>query len=150
MSAYFGAPAHLKKSYPAQSAQEQCDAIQAQFRAEHGDRPSIEREAKPRPSIRREPPPKPKALEPTDDLLKLRMAEELEYARRMLDLMGEELSGDHIVVSRHIATLQTVDIAGQILGHIANLIRSSDPEGAVDLIGMADLKSRLRRRPSLL
>jgi hypothetical protein len=92
----------------------------------------------------------PQALVPTDDLLKLRMVDVLEYALGMLYIMGESLSVDHVVVSRHIATLQTVDIAGQIMGHIANLIRSSDPEGAVELIGMAELKSRLQRRPSLV
>ena len=43
-------------------------------------------------------------------------------------------------------SLQSVDIVGQMLGHIANVIRSSDPEGAVELIGMAELKARLQRR----
>ena len=54
--------------------------------------------------------------------------------------MGDELSGDHIVV-RHIATLQTVDIVGQMLGHIANLIRSSDPgrRGGADRHGRAQI-----------
>jgi hypothetical protein len=151
VSGYFGAPAHLKTTYgDSPSAQERCDAIQAEFRSQHPERASIRREPQPRRSIRREPPPTPKALVPTDNLLKLRMAEELEYARRMLDLMGEELSGDHIVVSRHVASLQTVDIAGQILGQFATLIRSSDPEGAVDLLGMAELKTRLQRKPNLL
>ena len=81
----------------------------------------------------------------TDDPLKLRLADELEYARRMLDAMGDTLSADPLVVGRHMTSLQTVDIAGQILGHIANVIRSSDPKGAVDLIGMCDLKGRLKR-----
>jgi hypothetical protein len=138
---YLGAPAHLKQA--------RCDAIQAAFRAEQ-EPGSIRREPEPEPepkrSIRREPPPLPKARVPTDDVLKLRLAEELDYARRMLDMMGDELSADHIVVGRHMTTLQTVDIAGQILGHIAAVIRSSDPEGAVDEIGMCDLKGRLQRR----
>jgi hypothetical protein len=148
---YFGAPAHLKKAVdstaPAQSAQERCDAIQAEFRAEHSGRPPLRREPEPeqRKSIRREPPPLPAALTPTDDPLKLRLADELDYARRMLDAMGDTLSADPLVVGRHMTSLQTVDIAGQILGHIANVIRSSDPKGAVDLIGMCDLKGRLKR-----
>src|SRR5436305_10780139 len=89
---YFGAPAHLKKAVdstaPVQSAQERCDAIQAEFRADSA-RPPIRREAEPEPeprkSIRRDPPPPSAALTPTDDPLKLRLADELEYARRMLD-----------------------------------------------------------------
>jgi len=99
-----------------------------------------------RKTIRRDPPPMPAALVPTDDRLRQRLAEELEYARRMLDIMGDALASDGAVVVRHGTSLQSVDIVGQMLGHIANVIRSSDPEGAVELIGMAELKARLQRR----
>ncbi len=135
---YFGAPAHLRQA--------RCDAIQAEFRAEQQQRPSIRREPPARPSIRRDPPPLPQALVPTDDVLKLRLAEELEYARRMIETMGDALSADPNLVMRHMVSLQSVDIAGQILGHVANVIRSSDPEGAVQRIGMCDMKARLQRK----
>jgi hypothetical protein len=46
---------------------------------------------------------------------------------------------------RHLVSLQSIDIAGQILGHVANVIRSSDPAGAVDRIGMVELRARLTR-----
>ena len=128
---YLGAPEHLRQTSP---AQERCDSIQAAYRAE-----------KKRPSIRREPPPLPPALNPTDDQLMLRLAEELEYGRRMLELMGDALAADMAVVMRHSVSLQSVDIIGQLLGHIADVVRSSDPGGAVDRIGMGDLKSRLTR-----
>jgi hypothetical protein len=134
---YFGAPAHLRQA--------RCDAIQAAYRDEQQKRPSIRREPQPRPSIRREAPPLPKALVPTDDVLKLRLAEELEYARRMIETMGDTLSADPNLVMRHMVALQSIDIAGQILGHVANIIRSSDPDGAVDRIGMCELRGRLRR-----
>ena len=138
MPEQFGVPAHLRQA--------QCDAIQAAYRAEQQARPSIRREPAPRPSIRRDPPPLAQALVPTDDVLKLRLAEELEYARRMIETMGDSLSGDPNLVMRHMVTLQSIDIAGQILGHVANVIRSSDPKGAVELIGMGDLKGRLKRQ----
>lgn len=109
----------------AQQGQARCDGIQAEFR--------------------RDAPPLPPALVPTDDPLLLRVGEELDYARRMLDIMGDELSSDGLIVSRHLTSLQSVDVVGQVLGHIADVIRSSDPEGAVDRIGMADLKARLTR-----
>ena len=115
------------------------DVIRADFGAER----------KPRPSIRRDPPPLPKAAIPTDDHLRLRLAEELEYARRMLSSMGDELSSDGLIVSRHIAELQTIDIVGQMLGHIASVVRSSDPPGAVQEIGMGALKARLMRKSVL-
>jgi hypothetical protein len=106
-------------------------------------------EQNPRPVIRREPPPPPKSAPPTEDQLRLRLAEELDYARRMLSLMGDELSSDGLVISRHLAELQTIDIVGQMLGHVASVVRSSDPLAAVDAIGMGELKARLMRRNSL-
>lgn len=115
------------------------DVIQADFGTEQ----------KPRRSIRRDPPPLPAALVPTDDQLRLRLAEELEYARRMLSSMGDELSSDGLIVGRHLAELQTIDIVGQMLGHIASVVRSSDPPGAVEAIGMSELKARLMRRYKL-
>jgi hypothetical protein len=75
-----------------------------------------------------------------------RLAEELEYARRMIELMGEELSFDTAIVARHGMTLQSIDIVAQMLGHIANVVRSSDPAGAIEHIGMGELKARLKRQ----
>lgn len=129
----------MKHGPVAISGQARCDVIQAEFRAELGER---------RP-LRRDPPPLPKALIPTEDRLQLRLAEELEYARRMLDAMGDILSNDSLLVARHGRSLQSVDIVGQMMGHIASVIRSSDPSGAVERIGMAELKARLTRRETL-
>lgn len=106
-------------------------------------------EPEPRRSIRRDPPPLAKALTPTDDHLRLRLAEELEYARRMLSAMGDELASDTLFVGRHLPELQTVDIVGQMLGHIATVVRSSDPHAAVERIGMGALKARLMRKGRL-
>ena len=128
---YFGAPEHLRKI----PAQVRCDAIQAAFRSD--DEP---------PSIRRDAPPPPPPLQPSDDVLMVRLAEELEYARRMLDQMGDELAADMAVVMRHSVALQSVDIVGQMLGHIANVVRALDSEAAVERIGMCDLKARLTRK----
>ena len=135
MTDYFGAPDHLRVDQRDNlRAQERCDAIQAEFRSERA-----------RPSIRRDAPPVPQALTPTDDALKLRLAEELDYARRMLDSMGDAFSADPALLMRHSVPLQSIDIVGQILGHIAAVVRSSDPDGAVDRIGMCELKARLTR-----
>jgi len=108
-------------------------------------RPDFGAELKARPSIRRDPPPPPKATVATEDPLRLRLSEELEYARRMLNSMGDELASDVVIVGRHLAELQTIDIVGQMLGHIAAVVRSSDPPGAVEAIGMSALKARLMR-----
>jgi hypothetical protein len=130
---YFGTPAHLRR------AQAICDSIQAEYRAEQA--------VPAKRSIRRQDaPPIDPALVPTDDRLRLRLAEELDYARRMLDAMGDELSADMGVVMHHAVSLQSIDIIGQMLGHIAAVTRSSQPDRAVERIGMCELKARLTRR----
>lgn len=126
---YFGAPKHLRQS------EAPCDSLGPEGPAEE----------RPKRSIRRDPPPLPAALVPTDDELRLRLAQELEYARRLIDAMGDELAADMGVIMRHSVALQSVDIVGQMIGHIANVIRSSDPDGAVERIGMCELKARLQR-----
>ena len=128
-----------KAAADAAARQAHCDVIQAEFRAE----------GPARRSIRRVPPPRPAALIPTEDELRLRLAEELEYARRMLEAMGETLSSDGLLIARHLTALQSVDIVGQLIGHVADVVRSSDPPGAVERVGMSDLKARLTRKSVL-
>jgi len=122
----------------------------ARIAAGHVDREVIHAdfggEQQPHASIRRELAPLPNSPAPMQDQLRVRLAEELESARRKLNLMGDELSSDGLVVSRHLAELQTIDIVCQMLGHIASVVRSSDPPAAVDAIGMGELKARLMRR----
>ena len=129
---YFGAPAHARHLSGSGGQAANCHRIRGQVAA--------------RPSVRRDPPPLDPALVPTDDLLRLRLAEELEYARRILEMMGDELSIDGAMVMRHSLALQSIDIVGQMLGHIANVTRSSAPERAVERIGMGELKARLKRQ----
>ena len=91
----------------------------------------------------------PSPIEDTEDPLRLRLSEELEYARRMLDVTGEQICADRIAVTRHAVALKTLDKVGQMLGHIAAVIRSADPNSAIDGIGMSDLKARLTRNGAL-
>jgi hypothetical protein len=76
---------------------------------------------------------------PLDRLL----AEELDHARRMLEEMGDELALDAQVVMEHGLALQAVDIVGQLIGHIANVVRAEDRAAAVECIGMCELKAKL-------
>jgi hypothetical protein len=71
------------------------------------------------------------------------LAEELDHARRMLEEMGDELALDVAVVTEHGLALQAVDIVGQMIGHIANVVRAEDRAAAVDRIGMCELKAKL-------
>jgi hypothetical protein len=64
----------------------------------------------------------------------------------MVEHMGDTLSNDPAVIARHMVALQTVDVVGQMLGHIAKVIATSNREEAVAQLGMADLKARLTRK----
>ena len=75
--------------------------------------------------------------------LDLRLAAELDHARDMLVTMGDELALNMEVVAEHGVALQAVDIVGQMLGHIANVVRAADRRAAVDRIGMCELKAKL-------
>ena len=72
-----------------------------------------------------------------------RLAEELDHARRMLEEMGDQLALDVAVVTEHGLALQAVDIVGQMIGHIAAVVRAEDRAAAVERIGMCELKARL-------
>jgi hypothetical protein len=72
-----------------------------------------------------------------------RLAAELDHAREMLVSMGDQLAMDDQVVAEHGVSLQAVDIVGQLLGHIANVVRADDRHAAVERIGMCELKAKL-------
>jgi len=75
--------------------------------------------------------------------LDLTLAAELDHARDLLMSMGDELAMNQDVVAEHGVALQAVDIVGQMLGHIANVVRAEDRAAAVDRIGMCELKATL-------
>ena len=80
-----------------------------------------------------------RALTPLDQLL----AAELDHARDLLVMMGDELAMNKELVAEHGMALQAIDIVGQMLGHIANVVRAENQSEAIDRIGMCDLKAKL-------
>lgn len=85
------------------------------------------------------------ALAFSEDILDVRLAEELAFARRTLEAMGDALCDDPILLSRHQVTLQSIDLLAQILGHVATVVGSADRDEAVARIGMVELRNRLTR-----
>lgn len=75
--------------------------------------------------------------------LDLLLAAELDHARDLLVMMGDELAMSPEVVAEHGMALQAVDIVGQMLGHIANVVRAQDRGEAIDRIGMCELRGKL-------
>lgn len=73
------------------------------------------------------------------------LADELGFVSRLLEALGDELATDHIV-ARHGVALQNLDIAIQLLGHLADVLRAPDPSAAIKQIGMDELRRRLSRK----
>lgn len=75
-----------------------------------------------------------------------RIAEEIAYARRLLDKVGDELTDDPIILQRHGHSLQSFDEACQILDHLGTILRAPDPAAAIDAVTMQELRARLLRK----
>ncbi|CAM3229113.1 hypothetical protein SPAN111604_11760 [Sphingomonas antarctica] len=118
-------------------AQARVDAIVSAARAK-----SAAAEA-PKRNVYRAPEQLP--LVPSLDPLDQRIQEELAHTRRMVEALGDELSNDPILLMRYQTSLQSIDLMAQILGHLACVIGSEDRDEAIDRIGMASLKARLKR-----
>ena len=78
--------------------------------------------------------------------LEARLAHELGYVQRLLENLGDELIKDLFLVQRHGQSLQSLDLVGQILGHVAAILHAEDKAAIVEQIGMEDLKARLKRK----
>ena len=134
-SSYFFESGVKPGAYTPSLQQQRADAIQAAARAEA------------RRPLFRPPPPAPAPLVDSESLMDRRVAEELQFLRRMVILMGEKLSADPILLSRHADVLQNFDRVEQMLGHLASVVTARDKDEAVARIGMHDLRARLKRRP---
>lgn len=63
--------------------------------------------------------------------------------------LGGVLVGDPILVARHAAALQDIDLIGQTLGHLARIVAAADKPAAAERVTLAELKCRLQRKPLL-
>ena len=103
-------------------------------------------------SVRRgveHPAARPQTLDVPEEIskvLKGRLAQEIEYAARMLDDLSEVLIKDPIILHRHATKLQSIDIARQLLAGVATLVASEDP--VTDLLNLpsSELRNRLLRK----
>lgn len=87
----------------------------------------------------------PAEIERSPDMIKQRLAEEIEYAKRLINATGVELAMDTVCLVRHAGMLQRFDLIEQMLGHLANVAGATNPCDAIAAIGMQDLRNRLNR-----
>ncbi|MBL7373135.1 hypothetical protein INQ23_27865, partial [Escherichia coli] len=74
-----------------------------------------------------------------------RLVEEIYHVRELLDRLGEQLIDDPHVIATHMASLQNLDRASQILDHLGAILGADDPAAAVDAVAMQELRARLLR-----
>ncbi|NYT40569.1 PilZ domain-containing protein [Sphingomonas sp. R-74633] len=91
--------------------------------------------------------PEPPAPSAAPDLANLgtRLVEEIHHVRALLDSLGERLIDDPHVITEHMASLQNLDRASQILDHLGTILGADDPAAAADAVAMQDLRARLMR-----
>lgn len=65
---------------------------------------------------------------------------------RLIESLGDQLAGDPVILHKHAKSLQNIDLANQILSHLADLVTAEDPAAKVAEIGMTDLRARLTRK----
>lgn len=124
----------LLATYAAPAHQQAVDAVQAQVRAdlEAGRR-----------TLFKPPPPGPGR---SGSVLEQRVAEELEVVIRHLELLGDILAADPILLRRHATQLQSIDLMQQVLGHLGRVVGARDKAMAVDRITLTELQARLKRK----
>lgn len=83
---------------------------------------------------------------PADAILVERITEEMELVSRSLNLIGEELSGQGYVLSRHLAALQNLDLAAQTLVQLAKVLRAPALATGAQNVDVAALQKRLLRK----
>lgn len=76
-----------------------------------------------------------------------RLAEEIAFVQRLLDSIAGVLADERLLVQRHPGAVQNFDLAGQILWHVAAILRSDNRAAAIHAIGIDDLRARLTRKP---
>ena len=93
-------------------------------------------------SLFKPPPPTPGR---SGDLLDERISEELDLVVRQLELLGDVLASDPILLQRHCTQMQSIDLMQQVLGHLSRIVAADDKSMAVDHVTLTELKGRLRR-----
>jgi len=90
--------------------------------------------------------PPPPGAGRSDHVLDERIAEELDLVIRQLAHIGAILSDDPILLRRHAAQLQSIDLMQQVLGHLGSVVASADKPMAVERVTLSELKARLKRK----
>lgn len=75
-----------------------------------------------------------------------RIGEELALVARTLDSIGDDVSADAVILSRHGISLQRMEEAARVLVQLSAVLAAEDTTAAIGDIQMSALKRRLCRR----
>ena len=79
------------------------------------------------------------------NVLRSRLGEEVGFAERLFEAIGETLADDPHVVAAFSNQLQSFELGCKILQNVAHLLSCERPEEAVEHIGLHEMKARLLR-----
>ena len=82
---------------------------------------------------------------PSPIILRERLIEEIGFAERLFEALGDSLADDPHVVARFGKQLQSLELGCKILQNVAYLLGHDDPRDAVDQVGLHEMKARLLR-----
>ena len=74
-----------------------------------------------------------------------RLADEIAFVQRLVDSIAGDLSDECLLAQRRARALQNSDLAGQILGYVAAILRADNRAAAIHSIAIEDLRARLMR-----
>ena len=80
----------------------------------------------------------------TSRLRDLEIASVLDELSAEIEALGATLCADSMICDRHTITLQAIDFIAQNQRSLAQLLRASCPDAAIEGIGMESLKARFR------
>lgn len=75
--------------------------------------------------------------------MRSRLAEELERMSEGVETLGAQLCSDPVLVSKHMNSLQDLDLLAQIQRCVAEVLRATDFRDAAANCSLADLAGRL-------
>lgn len=82
---------------------------------------------------------------PLSHKLRMKIADELDCARKEIEQLGGLLCSDPDLVAAHMTSLQALDMIGQQQLALAAILRADDPQAAIAGTTLEQLRKRLEQ-----
>jgi hypothetical protein len=75
--------------------------------------------------------------------IQVRIADEISAVQRQIASIADKLSDDRILLARHSAQLQGLQIASEVLDHLSKVLQAPDTRLAAETVSLGALRARL-------